>query len=156
MKLKNILAALGACILAHGAANGAVVAVHPQGFEAGGWGLDAQFMDVVGSPYLIAHGLGIRVTDAKARVQFPEPGEYRVWVRTKNWADGAPGRFQVLVDGQALAKEFGAGPREWSWEDGGVVAVGREATVALRDLTGFDGRCAGIVFANAAKSPRAR
>ena len=78
---------------------------------------------------------------------------FRSWVRTKNWADGAPGRFQVLVDGQALAKEFGAGPREWSWEDGGVVAVGREATVALRDLTGFDGRCAGIVFANAGEKP---
>ena len=153
MKLRNILAALVVCILARVAANAATVAIYPQGFEAGGWGLDVQFMDVMGSPYLIAHGLGIRVTDAKARVVFPAAGEYRVWVRTKNWADGAPGRFQVLVDGQALAKEFGAGPREWSWEDGGVVAVGREATVALRDLTGFDGRCAGIVFANAGEKP---
>ena len=44
------------------------VDVYPQGFEAGGWGLDAQFMDVMGSPYLIAHGLGVRVLDAKARV----------------------------------------------------------------------------------------
>ncbi len=132
------------------------VEVYPQGFDAGGWVLDAQFMDVMGSPYLLAHGLGVRVTDAKARVAFPTAGEYRVWVRTRNWADGAPGRFRVLVDGKPLtggplpsapAKEFGAGSREWMWEDGGVVKVdGTTATVALEDLTGFDGRCAGIVF----------
>ena len=136
------------------AANAAEVKVYPQSFEAGGWGLDAQFMDVMGSPYLIAHGLGVRVLDAKARVAFPEAGEYRVWVRTKNWADGAPGRFRVIVDGKPLEKEFGAGPREWAWEDGGVVTVEKgEATVALNDLTGFDGRCAGIVFASGGDKP---
>ncbi|MBR7180303.1 MAG: FAD-dependent oxidoreductase, partial [Kiritimatiellae bacterium] len=130
------------------------VDVYAQSFDAGGWSLDAQFMDIVGSPYLIAHGIGVRVTDAKARVSFPAPGEYRVWVRAKNWADGAPGRFRVSVDGKALAKEFGAGPREWSWEDGGVVKIaGSEATVVLEDLTGFDGRCAGIVFDSDVKGP---
>jgi len=128
------------------AANAAQVSLYPQSFDAGGWSLDAQFMDVVGSPYLIAHGLGVRVTDAKARVSFPAPGEYRMWVRAKNWADGAPGRFRVLVDGKAIG-EFGNGPREWAWADGGVVKIaGSEATVVLEDLTGFDGRCAGIVF----------
>ena len=132
-------------------ANAAEVKVYPQSFEAGGWGLDAQFMDVMGSPYLIAHGLGVRVLDAKARVAFPDAGEYRVWVRAKNWADGAPGRFRVLVNGKALGKEFGAGPREWAWEDGGVVTVEKgETTVALSDLTGFDGRCAGVVFMSGA------
>ena len=150
------LATLGLAILAtfaYSAADAAEVKVYPQSFEAGGWGLDAQFMDVMGSPYLIAHGLGVRVLDAKARVEFPAAGEYRVWVRTKNWADGAPGRFRVIVNGKPLEKEFGAGPREWSWEDGGTVTVGKEATVALRDLTGFDGRCAGIVFAGGGEKP---
>ena len=143
------------------------VDVHPQSFEAGGWGLDCQFMDIMGSPYLIAHGLGVRVLDAKARVAFPKPGEYRVWVRTKNWADGAPGRFRVSIDGKPLtgesaaggsrsvatAKEFGAGPREWAWEDGGTAKIsGTIATVALEDLTGFDGRCAGIVFMDSQES----
>ena len=137
-------------------AGAARVDVYPQSFEAGGWGLDAQFMDVMGSPYLIAHGLGVRVLDAKARVSFPAPGEYRVWVRTKNWADGAPGRFRVQVDGRPLAKTFGAGPREWSWEDGGVVQIsGTEATITLEDLTGFDGRCAGIVFDSDVKGGKA-
>ena len=136
------------------------VNVYPQSFEAGGWSLDAQFMDTVGSPYLLAHGLGVRVLDAKARVAFPHKGEYRVWVRTRNWADGSPGRFRVLVDGKPLtggaqslatAKEFGAGAHEWAWEGGGTVRIdGETATVALEDLTGFDGRCAGIVFVSCA------
>lgn len=149
MKKSNIAKASSflAAAFASVAMQAARVDVYPQSFEAGGWGLDAQFMDVMGSPYLIAHGLGVRVLDAQARVSFPAPGEYRVWVRTKNWADGAPGRFRVLVDGRPLAKTFGAGPREWAWEDGGLVKIdGRTATVALEDLTGFDGRCAGVVF----------
>ena len=151
---KAAVSSVAALVLSSAVA--ARVDVYPQSFEAGGWGLDAQFMDVMGSPYLIAHGLGVRVLDAKARVTFPAPGEYRVWVRAKNWTDGAPGRFRVLVDGKPLtggpqssaaAKEFGAGPREWSWEDGGIVKIaGRTATVTLVDMTGFDGRCAGVSF----------
>ena len=130
-----------------GACSAGRVDVHPQSFDAGGWKLDCQFMDVMGSPYLLAHGMGVRVTDARARVSFPAPGEYRVWVRTRNWADGAPGRFRVLVDGRPLSKVFGEGSREWSWEDGGRVKIEHDAvTVSLEDLTGFDGRCAGIVF----------
>ena len=39
------------------------VNVYPQSFDVGGWSLDAQFMDTVGSPYLLAHGLGVRVLD---------------------------------------------------------------------------------------------
>ena len=130
------------------------VDVHPQSFDAGGWSLDSQFMDVMGSPYLLAHGLGERVLDARAEVVFPENGEYRVWVRSRNWADGSPGRFRVLVDGRPLGKVFGAGSREWAWEDGGTVKIASaRATVALEDLTGFDGRCAGIVFSRGGARP---
>ena len=147
MKLKLATMAILATFAYCGDLSAARVDVYPQSFDAGGWVLDAQFMDVMGSPYLLAHGMGVRVTDAKARVEFPQPGEYRVWVRTRNWADGAPGRFRVFVDGAPLCKEFGAGSREWSWEDGGVVKIaGKVATVALEDLTGFDARCAGISF----------
>ena len=145
--MKNKILGLSIAVLLSSTIQAARVDVYPQSFDAGGWVLDAQFMDVMGSPYLLAHGMGVRVTDAKARVEFPEDGEYRVWVRTRNWADGAPGRFRVRVNGKALEKEFGAGSREWSWEDGGVVNIaGRKATVVLEDLTGFDGRCAGVSF----------
>ena len=122
--------------------------VFPQTFDAGGWSLDCQFMDVMGSPYLLAHGIGRPVVDARAAVALPAPGEYRIWVRSRNWTEGAPGRFTVLMDGKPLDKKFGASQAEWAWEDGGTVVVGkRDVEVRLHDLTGFDGRCAGVVFA---------
>lgn len=136
------------------ARGGLDVYVYPQAFDQGGWSLDCQFMDVMGSPYLLAHGMGRPVTDARAKVSLPKPGEYRVWVRSRNWADGAPGRFTVIVDGRVLPITFGAVQEEWGWEDGGVVSVDRdEVEVRLHDLTGFDGRCAGIVFARPGDPP---
>ena len=122
--------------------------VFPQAFDACGWSLDCQFMDVMGSPYLLAHGMGRPVVDARATVALPAAGEYRVWVRSRNWAEGAPGRFAVIVDGATLPRTFGASQTEWAWEDGGVVSVAKKkVSIRLHDLTGFDGRCAGVVFA---------
>ena len=43
---------------------------------------------------------------AAAAADVPTAGFYRVWARTRNWADGAPGRFTVLVNGQVLEKTF--------------------------------------------------
>lgn len=129
------------------AAAGVRVAVHPQAFDAGGWKLDVQFIDEMGSPYLLAHGAGVPVGDAYATVTLPEAGRWRVRVRSRNWADGNPGAFRVRVGGVTLGKTFGVSQREWAWEDGGEVTLpGGATTVALRDLTGFEGRCAGLVF----------
>jgi hypothetical protein len=118
----------------------------------GGWVVDQQFMDQMGSPYLLAHGLGEPVRDAETTAQFPAAGKYRVWVRTRDWvapwkAPGAPGRFKVLVNGKPLSATFGTEGAAWHWQDGGTVKVGREAKVALHDLTGFEGRCDAILFA---------
>jgi len=118
----------------------------------GGWKVDQQFMDQMGSPFLLAHGLGRPVEDATQEVRFPRGGEYRVWVRTRNWVapwnvDGAPGKFRLLVNGRPVDTVFGTEGDEWHWQDGGTVRVDKgRATVALRDLTGFDGRCDAIVF----------
>lgn len=119
--------------------------------ETGGWVVDQQFMDLMGSPYLLAHGLGEPVPDATAAVSFPAAGEYRVWVRTRDWvapwqAPGAPGRFQVLVDGQPLETTFGTEGAPWHWQRGPTVRVGKQARVSLHDLTGFEGRCDAILF----------
>ena len=89
------------------AVRAATVEIPAQAFDAGGWGLDVQFMDVMGSPYLIAHGKGIPVTDAKAVVDVPEDGAWRVWVRARKWVDGA-GAFGVRVGGADLKRRFGA------------------------------------------------
>ncbi|HSU49122.1 MAG TPA: FAD-dependent oxidoreductase [Segetibacter sp.] len=119
--------------------------------DLGGWELDQQSMDQMGSPYLLAHGLGIPVKDATTTIQFPSSGNYRVWVRTRDWvapwkAPGAPGKFQVTVDGVALKETFGTKSATWHWHDGGIVKVGKKAALTLHDLTGFEGRCEAILF----------
>jgi hypothetical protein len=120
--------------------------------DLGGWSLDTQFIREMGSPYLLAHGLGRPVKDATTTVEFPETGEYHVFVRTKDWvarwqAPGQPGKFQLLVDGQPLGETFGIKSAAWFWQDGGKVKIAqRKTTLALHDLTGFDGRCDAIYF----------
>ncbi len=119
--------------------------------EVGGWVVDQQFMDQMGSPYLLAHGLGEPVRDAVTLANFPSAGTYRVWVRTRDWvapwqAPGAPGRFQVLVNGRPLATAFGTEGAAWHWQDGGMLEVPAQAKVALHDLTGFEGRCDALLF----------
>jgi hypothetical protein len=117
-----------------------------------GWSLDTQFIEIMGSPYLIAHGLGQPVKDATTTATFPATGTYRVWVRTKDWvaewkAPGTPGKFQLIINGTPLAETFGTKSATWFWHDGGTVAItAPQTTLALRDLTGFDGRCDAIYF----------
>ena len=125
---------------------GARVDVYANAFREGGWKLDVQFMDVMGSPYLIAHGLGFKVPDAVAEVTLPESGRWRVWVRTRQWVEGA-GAFTVLVNGKVLPHAFGLAGKDWHWEDGGTVSCEAGAVeIRLRDQDGFDGRCAGVVL----------
>lgn len=119
--------------------------------DFGGWELDQQSMDIMGSPYLLAHGLGIPVKDAVTEVTFPAAGTYRLWVRTKDWvapwkAPGTPGKFQLLINGTAVKETFGTKGSDWHWHDGGIVHVTKKATISLHDLTGFEGRCEAILF----------
>lgn len=134
-------------------ASAARVDVPPQVFDAGGWKLDVQFMDVMGSPYLLAHGAGIRVTDATASVNVPTAGRWHVWVRARKWVDGA-GAFGVSVGGVRLSRTFGVSQSEWAWEDGGEVGLrAGEVRIALEDGDGFDGRCAGVVLTDDGSHP---
>ncbi len=118
----------------------------------GGWVVDQQFMDQMGSPFLLAHGLGQPVADAVTTVSFPAPGTYRVWVRTRDWvapwkAPGAPGRFQLLINGTPLNTIFGTEGADWHWQQGGAVRItNKQTTITLHDLTGFEGRCDAIIF----------
>ncbi|MBT3374433.1 MAG: FAD-dependent oxidoreductase [Lentisphaerae bacterium] len=131
------------------------VLVEAEAFQAlGGWVNDSQFMDQMGSPFVLAHGLGRPVEDAATSVTLPSPGHYRIWVRSRDWVaqwtNGkiqAPGRFQVLVDGKALQTTFGTEGVDWHWQDGGVAEFATaECRLRLRDLTGFEGRCDAVLL----------
>jgi len=120
--------------------------------DRGGWVIDQQSMDVMGSSYLLAHGIGIPVPDAETTIDLPENGDYRIWVRTRDWVapwqvEGAPGRFQVLFNTKALATTFGTQSSDWHWQDGGSIRLKKgPLNIALHDLTGFDGRCDAILL----------
>lgn len=118
--------------------------------ELGGWVNDSQFVDQMGSPYLMANGMGEAVKDAMTRVTLPRAGRWRLWARTRDWAlEHHPGRFQILVNGKPAAREFGAsGKVGWCWEDGGVQQLSGNVELRLHDLTGYYGRCDVIAFAS--------
>jgi len=168
------------------AAQAETVVIEAEWFEDyGGWVNDTQFMDQMGSPYLLAHGLGKPVSDAKMlfsvengvvgpaydieddpepeveqpdKKQKPEDAKakrFKVMVRTMNWtarwSKEPAGTFKVVVDGKELPNVLGAGKGEWSVEEAGVVELGEGShTMALRDLTGFDGRCDFVAFVDEA------
>jgi len=127
----------------------------------GGWMLDTQFIDIMGSPYLLAHGMGTPVKDAETEVTVAEPGSYKVWVRTKNWvgpwdAPGSPGKFQISVNGTTLDKVLGTQGKDWLWEEAGSVELKGSARIALVDKTGFDGRVDAVLLSkDAAFTPPA-
>ena len=127
----------------------AEVLLEAEGFaDHGGWKLDSQFLDVMGSPYLLAHGLGKPIANAVTAIDFPETGTYRLWVRTKDWVPSHhPGCFKLIVDGSELPATVGNQGHGWIWQDGGTVEIRRKRVkVELADLTGFDGRCDTLFF----------
>lgn len=147
-----IIAVLAVLALKASAQHSEAIIVEAESFdEKGGWRIDQQSMDVMGSPYLIAHGIGTPVQDAQTMVQFPSKGTYYVYVRTRNWTapwtDKAAGQFQVIINGEALQETFGTRNNQWSWTRGGKIRVkDLKVAVALHDLTGFNGRCDAIYF----------
>jgi len=120
--------------------------------NVGGWVIDQQSIDQIGSSYLLAHGLGVPCEDAVSEIVFEKPGIYHVWVRTRNWApapkkEQSPGRFKVLINGQPLDTIFGQDYTVWNWHYGGEVKITDKINeIRLHDLTGFEGRCDGIFF----------
>ena len=113
----------------------------------GGWVIDAQSMEQMGSAYVMAHGMGIPVPDAVTTCAIPESGRWTVWARTRDWTAvwkrGMPGgTFQVKINGTLLPEILGTNGPRWAWQKAGVVSLEKgEAEIALHDRTGFNGRC---------------
>ena len=140
-------------VLPFSVADAETVLVEAESFaQTGGWVIDQQCIGQMGSPFLLAHGMGRPVKDAMTIVEFPVMGKYRVFVRTRDWvapwkAQGAPGKFQLLIDTKPLQTVFGTEGAQWHWQDGGIIEVTKKRVeLSLHDLTGFEGRCDAIVF----------
>lgn len=118
--------------------------------DPGGWLMESQSVAEMGSAYIMAHGLGTPVADAVTEFNVEEAGEYHIYVRTRDWTAvwgrGTPaGRFTVGVDGDFFDTEMGTNGPSWAWQEAGVrrLEPGRH-TLALHDLTGFNGRADAI------------
>ena len=136
--------------------------------DKGDWIVEQQFVLQMGSSYLLAHGIGTPLEkDAVTTVEVPVEGDYHLLVRTKNWtafwSEGkTPGIFSVKVDDVADAAEFGTGCEgatrseraAWYWQQGGTwhLTAGTH-TLALHDLTGFDGRCDALILTTSDEVP---
>lgn len=127
--------------------------------EKGGWVTDQQFMDLMGSPYLLAHGMGKPVADAAGSLEVPADGVYHVYARTFNWTSPwsskeGPGKFNIRIGKKTLKTVLGASGNAWMWQIAGSIRLGKGTTgIALKDLTGFDGRCDAIYLTTGNEAP---
>ncbi len=115
--------------------------------DLGEWTVDTQCIEAMGAMYLLAHGIGKPVRDARTEFHTREKKVWHVHVRTRDWTAvwkrGTPaGRFLLLIDETPLEQVLGTNGPEWNWQRAGSVELeaGRHC-IALRDLTGFDARC---------------
>jgi hypothetical protein len=141
-----------------------IILLEAESFQnKGGWVIDQQFIDEMGSPFLLAHGLGEPVKNAETTFDVKKTDNYFIWIRTRDWtgpwkkadvfetkkAFGFPGQFEVSVDGETLKTTFGTEQAEWHWQFGGDINLTKgEHKIALHDLTGFDGRCDAIYISS--------
>ena len=100
MKFARPAALLALCTSLHAA---------PKWIEAesftnpGGWVLDTQFIDIMGSPYLMAHGMGKPVKDAETEIELLELiARQRAFMRKGGLAD-------LHKASEILVNEFRAG-----------------------------------------------
>lgn len=123
--------------------------------EKGGWIMDNEFILTMGASYLLAHGLGKPVENAKKTIHVKESGLYSVLAYTYNWcspwhSDTRPGLFRVKV-GESFSPEVGKGGT-WGWEDCGEMYFSEGVnTIELVDSTGFEGRCSYIFISKEKK-----
>ncbi len=122
----------------------------------GKWSNDPQHIDIMGSPYLLATGVGKPVDDAVTELAIPADGIFTLWVRCRDWFPShSPGRFQVLIDGKASPVAFGKADNDaWRWIAGSDFELEKGvAELRLRDNTGWWGRCDAVVLATGGFKP---
>ena len=114
----------------------------PEIKDQGGWALDTQFTATMGTPYLLAHGLGIPVADAKTDFTVESAGDYWLYVYTYNWVapwkpEYAPGIFEIHIDGRRAGRVFGSEGKSWGWQSGGRLSLGSGShSLAVKSILG--------------------
>ena len=73
----------------------------------GGWVVDTGAMETIHSAYLMAHGMGIPVSDAYGEIDISCDSNYYIWALTRDWTatwniTDPAGKFVVLLDGKNL------------------------------------------------------
>lgn len=125
--------------------------------EPGGWVIDTQSYETCAFAYLLAHGIGKKVADARTEAVIPQAGTYRAFVHTRNWSAvwnrGTPaGKFLLKIDGVPFEHTLGTASQNWSWQFAGVMELSAgKHILALEDLTGFDARCDAILLTDEAE-----
>ena len=155
MKLKFILTLLFLIIIEsnYAANTSKKVFIEAESFsKKGGWVVDQQFIEQMGSSYLMAHGMGIPVEDASTIIHFPQKGVYHLYVRCYNWTApwsklNGPGKFLISINGDTLSTIVGDKGNQWEWQYVGKIDIkNRTSQVSLHDITGFNGRCDALYF----------
>lgn len=125
----------------------------------GGWVVDTGSVEMRHSAYLMAHGMGVPVTDAVGEIEIAADGLYRVYALTRDWTatwgvlDPA-GKFEILLGGKALSNTLGTNGKDWGWQLAGEVTLSKgNHSLSLHDLTGFNGRCDAIYITNQKGTP---
>lgn len=125
----------------------------------GGWFLDTASMETLHSSYLMAHGMGMPVEDATTDFEIENDAEYFVWALTRDWTsvwnvENPAGKFKIKIDDNELECVLGTNGCEWAWQQAGCVRLKTGLhTVALHDITGFNGRCDAIYITVSAEVP---
>lgn len=124
--------------------------------DLGGWTVEDQFFRQMGSPYILAHGCGKVLSPARTRFSLPENGKWHVWVRTYNWnapwdPEMAPGLFRLKINDEYIGDDLGHSPEEWGWYHAGCFQTAeKDISIAIEDITGFEGRCDALYFSKKA------
>lgn len=120
----------------------------------GGWMTEsASGMNKGAKRYLIAPTPEVGKAPAVSAVEIPHAGKWRVWVRSRDFANNRPGvRYFTLRVGQAtLERKFGTHGQEgqdgWAWEDGGQMTLSAgPLLLVLGEECRHSARCEAILF----------
>lgn len=157
MKIRIVATATLWAIIGANSLNAHVIWQEAESFShTGTWSNDSQHVDIMGSPYLLATGVGRPVQDAHTKVDVPKSGTYALWVRCRDWYPShSPGRFRVLVGGKPSQSSFGkADSDDWQWVRGGSFdLIQGKLELRLRDTSGWWGRCDAVVLASGTFEP---